>query len=254
MEPAFASIFSDFWQDQLVENDQQAIFLVLAGFLLSFVFIRISTRIMRSGSVSWWPGSVVSEGGVHVHHLVFGIVLMMASGTLGFATLGGSPWFEILAFAFGIGIGLTIDEYALWVHLDDVYWAEEGRRSIDATVIAALVIALLMFGGRPFEISSYDVATLITSFVVVALQLFSVVVCVLKERLLHALVGIFIFPIAFYGACRIGKPDSPFAKRRYKGRNPEKQALAEVRFAPGRRTERFKEKFRDVVGGGISQH
>jgi hypothetical protein len=249
-----ASIFSDFWQDQLVENDQQAVFLVLVGFLLSFIFIRISTRLMRSPRVPWWPGSIVSEGGVHLHHLVFGIVTMMLAGTLGFATLGSSPWFEIFAFAFGIGIGLTIDEFALWVHLDDVYWAEEGRRSIDATVIGVLFIALIMFGGRPFEISSYDLTALIVSIVLVVLQVVTVATCLFKERLLHALVGFFLPPIAYYGACRIGKPRSPFAKRRYGKRNPGKQALAEVRFAPDRRTERFKEKFRDIVGGGISQH
>ena len=61
---------------------------------------------------------------------------MMLAGALGFAASGESPYFEIAALAFGVGVGLTIDEFALWVHLEDVYWAEEGRRSIDATVIA----------------------------------------------------------------------------------------------------------------------
>ena len=92
---------------------------------------------MRSPRVPWWPGSVVSESGVHLHHLVFGIVTMMIAGAVGFTVLGDSPWTEICAFAFGVGAGLTIDEFALWVYLEDVYWSEEGRSSIDATVIAA---------------------------------------------------------------------------------------------------------------------
>ncbi|MGA7398350.1 MAG: hypothetical protein WBW62_12975, partial [Solirubrobacterales bacterium] len=163
-----ASIFERFWQNQLVEHNQQAVFLMLVGFLGSFIFIRISTRIMRSDKVSWWPGSVVSESGVHVHHLVFGIVTMMAAGTAAFATLGDSPWFEVFAFIFGIGVGLTIDEFALWVHLDDVYWAEEGRRSIDATVIAVVCIALLLFGGRPFEIDDASTGAIIASALVTA--------------------------------------------------------------------------------------
>lgn len=254
MEPAIASIFSDFWYDQLVENNQQAVFLMLVGFLGSFIFIRISTRIMRSGSVSWWPGSVVSEAGVHVHHLVFGIVTMMAAGTAALATLGYSPWFEVFALIFGIGVGLTIDEFALWVHLDDVYWAEEGRRSIDATVIAVLCIALLMFGGRPYEIGGGSVEAVATSAIIAIINFTFAGICFLKERLLHGVLGIFIVPIGIYGAWRIGKPNSAWAKRRYAEKNPEKQALAEVRFAPERRTERFKEWFRDVVGGGISQH
>ena len=57
---------------------------------------------------------------------------------------------EICAFAFGVGAGLTIDEFALWVYLDDVYWAEEGRSSIDATVIAAAGMVLILLGFTPF--------------------------------------------------------------------------------------------------------
>jgi hypothetical protein len=93
---------------------------VLGAFLASFLFIRTSARLMRSPKVPWWPGSVKTEGGLHVHHLVFGI-----------------------AAFFGIGAGLTLDEYALWLHLDDVYWAEEGRRSVDAVVILLPVLSLV---------------------------------------------------------------------------------------------------------------
>ncbi|MGK2954188.1 MAG: hypothetical protein ACSLFI_00725 [Solirubrobacterales bacterium] len=254
MDLSVANIFNDFWNDQLVENDQQALFMVIVGFLGSFIFIRISTRLMRSERFAWWPGSIVSEGGVHLHHLVFGIVTMMLAGTLGFAFFQYSPIFELSALAFGIGVGLTIDEFALWVHLDDVYWAEEGRRSIDATVVACLVLLLLIFGVRPFEVTTADTAALIASIMVALFIIVVVGICFLKERILHGVVGFFIWPVALYGAWRIGKPNSPWGKRRYGEKNPEKQALAEVRFSPERRTERFKEKFRDVVGGGISQH
>lgn len=62
-----ASIIADFWDDQIVAEGKQALFMVLAGFVLSFAFIRMSTRLMRSPKVTWWPGSVVSESGVHLH-------------------------------------------------------------------------------------------------------------------------------------------------------------------------------------------
>jgi len=209
---------------------------------------------MRSPKAPWWPGSIVSGSGVHLHHLVFGIVSMMIAGTLGFALVGESPWFEVCAFAFGIGVGLTIDEFALWVHLDDVYWAEEGRRSIDATVVAALVMALLMFGVRPFEIESGSPELFITSLVV-AISNFTVAgVCFMKDRILHGIVGFFILPVGIYGAMRLGKPNSAWARRRYGDRRPGKQIAAVKRFPPDRRTQRFKERFRDIVGGGISQH
>lgn len=247
-----ASIFVDIW-DSLVEREQQGLFLVLVGFLLSFAFIRMSTRLMRSPKVPWWPGSVVSESGVHIHHLVFGIVTMMIMGSLGFLAHGHSPYAEICAFLFGIGVGLTIDEFALWVYLDDVYWAEEGRSSIDATVIAATGMGLILLGFTPVTID-VDSPEAIVAGVLSALLLLAVVAtCFAKQRVMHGAVGFFIFPVAVYGACRIAKPGSPWARRFYGERNAEKQHRAEERFRPDRRTERFKNAFRDIVGGKPSE-
>jgi hypothetical protein len=247
-----ASIFTDFW-NSLVEQDEQGIFLVLAGFVLSFAFIRMSTRLMRSPRVTWWPGSVVSDSGVHLHHLVFGIVTMMIAGTLGFAALGHSPYAEICAFAFGVGAGLTIDEFALWVYLDDVYWAEEGRSSIDATVIAAAAMFLILIGSSPFSFDTSSPAQVIGSILGALLVFLMVAICFAKQRLMHGAIGFFVLPIAIYGAARLGKPGSAWARRRYGERNPAKQQRAEERFPPDRRTERFKNAFRDIVGGKPSE-
>lgn len=247
-----ASIFADFW-DNLTEHEVQGLFLVLVGFIGSFAFIRMSTRLMRSPKVPWWPGSVVSDSGVHLHHLVFGIVTMMAAGALGFLSHGNSPYAEICAVFFGIGAGLTIDEFALWVYLDDVYWAEEGRSSIDATVIAAAAMGLVLVGGTPFSIETGSPGAVIGSVLALVFLLAIVAICFAKGRVLHGTVGFFLFPIAIYGACRLGKPGSTWGRRRYGERNPAKQAAAERRFPPGRRTERFKEAFRDVVGGKPSE-
>ena len=247
-----ASIFTDFW-DQLVESHEQGLFLVFVGFVLSFSFIRMSTRLMRSPRVPWWPGSVVSESGVHLHHLVFGIVTMIAAGSLGFAALGNSPWTEVCAFAFGIGAGLTIDEFALWVYLEDVYWAEEGRSSIDATVIAAAGMVLVLLGFTPFSFDASSPSEVIGS-VLGALFVFAMVaICFAKQRLWHGTVGFFVLPLAVYGAVRLGKPGSAWARRRYADRDPVKQAHAELRFSPDRRTERVKNAFRDIVGGKPSE-
>lgn len=249
---SFASIFSDFW-NHLVEHDEQGLFLVLAGFLLSFAFIRMSTRLMRSDRVPWWPGSVVSDSGVHLHHLVFGIVAMMIAGTLGFVALGHSPYVEICAFTFGVGGGLTIDEFALWVYLDDVYWAEQGRSSIDATVIAAAGMLMLLLGFSPLSFDTGS-AGAVAGSIAAAVILFGIVaICFAKQRILHGAIGFFGFPLAIYGAARIGKPGSPWARRWYAKRRPAKQAKAEQRFAPDRRTERFKNAFRDIVGGKPNQ-
>jgi hypothetical protein len=247
-----ASIVSDFWNQHILAHERQGVFLVLVGFILSFAFIRMSTRLMRSPKVPWWPGSVVSDSGVHLHHLVFGIVAMMIAGTLGFAVHGDSPWAEICGFLFGVGAGLTIDEFALWVYLDDVYWAEEGRSSIDATVIAAAAMGLVVVGVNPLDLGGESEGVL--AVIVSGVLLFSMVaICFFKGRRLHGIIGFFIFPIALYGACRIGKPSSAWARRRYGERRPKKQAKSERRFPPDRRTDRYKDAFRDIIGGKPSE-
>src|ERR1700754_1056326 len=161
----YASFISDFWNDQILAHARQGVFLVLVGFVGSFAFIRMSTRLMRSPKVPWWPGSVVSDSGVHLHHLVFGILAMMIAGALGFLSFGRSPATEICAAFFGIGAGLTIDEFALWVHLEDVYWAEQGRSAIDATVLAAAGMGLVLIGASPITFETGSAGAIIGSLV-----------------------------------------------------------------------------------------
>ena len=249
----FASFITDFWDDQLVAHDRQWLFLVLLGLLLSFGFIRLSTRLMRSPRVPWWPGSVVSDSGVHVHHLVFGIVLMILAGTISFAGFAVTPIYEICAFAFGVGIGLTIDEFALWLYLEDVYWSERGRSSVDAAVLATAFLGLVLLGVRPFDLSDDSVGAVIGSIITVGLTVLCVGICFAKERLWHGAIGFFIFPLAIYGASRIGKPGSPWARRFYGERNPAKQAKSEQRFRPDRRTDRIKDRLRDAIGGSTDE-
>ena len=139
-------------QQFLDDRGQRSGFILLGSFLAAFLFIRTSARLIRSPKVPWWPGSVTTKGGLHLHHLVWGIVLILISGFLNFVLEPGSPWVEIFAAAFGVGAGLTLDEFALWVHLEDVYWSKEGRASIDAVVVAALLGGLVVVGIAPFDI------------------------------------------------------------------------------------------------------
>jgi hypothetical protein len=243
------SIVTDFWHDQLVAHGRQGLFLVLVGFLGSFAFIRLSTRLMRSPRVPWWPGSVVSDSGVHIHHLVFGVALMLIAGTLGFWFLDDSPWLEVSALLFGIGAGLTFDEFALLVHLEDVYWSREGRTSVDATAIAVAAMGLIFLGARPFDITTDDAWDTVSSAAVGLLVLALVATCFAKQRLMLGTIGFFLLPVAIYGSIRLGRPGSPWARRRYSARNAGKQARAESRFHPDRLTQRLTERVRDAVGG-----
>ncbi len=213
-------------------HDRQWLFLVLVGFIGSFALHPHEHAADAKPAGAVVAGQHRQRGGVHVHHLVFGIVMMMVAGTISFAGFAVSPIYEICAVFFGIGIGLTIDEFALWVHLDDVYWAEDGRRSIDATMIAAAGLVLILLGVRPFEVDDGSAAAVLASVALLLFHFAMVAICFYKQRMLHGLIGFLIPPLALYGACRIGKPESPWARRFYGERNPRKQAKAERRFRP----------------------
>jgi hypothetical protein len=231
------------------EAVRTSVLLLFASFLVSFLFIRTSARLMRSPKVPWWPGSVETESGLHIHHLVFGIVLMLIGGTLGFALdESQSPWIEIAAVMFGIGAGLTFDEFALWVHLEDVYWSEEGRQSVDAAIIAIVFVALVLTGAFSTKLDSSSPGVLAASIALLAIDIALALLAFSKFRLFHGMFGLVFAPLSIWAVCRLAKPNSPWAKRYYGERNPEKQARAEGRYGH-RRIDRFKERFRDAIGG-----
>lgn len=218
-----------------------AAFIVLVAFLISFLLIRTSARLTRS--VSWWPGGVQS-GGVHLHHLVWGICLMMISGFLAFAAPLESPWWDIVAVGFGVGMGFTLDEFALWVRLQDVYWADEGRASVDAVIIASAFAALVVLGSRPFGLD--DPGSIWGTVGVIAILLGLVVVSAAKGRVFLALLGMFIPLFALWGAFRLANPRSLWAKRFYNERKIER---AHNRFAA---IHRLEHRVEDFIGGAPS--
>jgi hypothetical protein len=134
------------YEDWIVDTGKQPELFLLLAFLCSFGFIRTSAHMIRA-QVSWWPGNV-DMGGTHVHHLVWGILLMLIVGYSAIAFAPGSPLREVFAILFGVGAGLTLDEFALWLHLKDVYWSHQGRASIDAVIVAAACGALVVLGLR----------------------------------------------------------------------------------------------------------
>jgi hypothetical protein len=182
-------------------------FLILIAFVLSFGFIRTSAHMIRA-QVSWWPGNVETKSGTHVHHLVWGILLLLSMGYVGIATEIGTPGLELVAVAFGIGMGLTMDEFALWLNLEDVYWQEKGRQSIDAVVVTTglLIIALL---GLQFWIDVWDAVLVLTGFdrgnawIAIPIQIVGVAlayICFRRGRKIAGLFGLFVPLVALIGA------------------------------------------------------
>jgi hypothetical protein len=182
-------------------------FLVLVAFVLSFAFIRTSAHMIKA-QVSWWPGNVETKGGTHIHHMVWGILLLIVAGYLGIAAATNSPWQELVAIAFGVGMGLTLDEFALWLNLEDVYWQEKGRQSIDAVIVTTtlLVIAVL---GLQFWIDVWDAVLVLVGFdrgsswIAIPIQVVGValaVVCFRRGRKFAGLFGLFVPLVALLGA------------------------------------------------------
>lgn len=137
-------------QRNIVEPGKLPLLLALASFVLTFLVTRLITRLIRAGK---GPFGNVRAGGVHIHHVVPGIVLTVIGGFA--AVAGGRHGFGSCAAAvvFGIGAGLVLDEFALILHLDDVYWSEEGRKSVEVVVVTAALGGLLLLGFSPFGVN-----------------------------------------------------------------------------------------------------
>jgi hypothetical protein len=240
--PALASIGS-LYQEGIVDQGREPQFLFFVAFLVSWSFIRTSAHMIRA-QVSWWPGNV-SVGGTHIHHLVWGILLLLIFGWVGIAVAPDSPWREVCAVMFGIGTGLTLDEFALWLNLKDVYWEKEGRRSVDAVVIALAITGLVLVGFRGWVDAADDVKdatfTAVGSAGLIGILFF--LANMAKEKFGMAIVGLFVPVIGLVGALRLAKPHSIWA-RTY---GEKRRRRAEERYR-GPRGEPFWRRGPELVG------
>jgi hypothetical protein len=239
----------DLFSDQ-VEPGRECAFLVLLAFLATFLFIRTSARMIRDPNITWWPGNV-EAGGLHIHHLVWGIWLLLLSGFTAFVTDLDAPWWQATAIAFGIGAGLTLDEFALWLRLEDVYWSDEGRESIDAVIVVTLLAGLVVVGVQPFDLD--ETASIAGTAVAVALVIVVSGTAFAKGRILLGAISIFVPLVGVVAAARLAKPNSPWARWRYKGSRADKLERARSRFEADRRSERLGDRLRNAIGGAPSQ-
>jgi hypothetical protein len=214
---------------------------MLGAFLVVFLVTRAIVRLIRSGR---GPFRNQAIGGVHIHHLVHGILLMLVAGAGEFLYRPEGAWQIVLAVAFGAGAALTLDEFALWLHLDDVYWSEQGRASVDVVLVVAAVGALLVLGVNPFGAAAEDNAPTVLTAAIITLAFAAV--AALKGKPIFAVLGVVLLPFAVVGAIRLAKPTSPWAKRRYRV-GSSKDVRARARFPEGARTRW--DAVVDAVGG-----
>jgi hypothetical protein len=125
---------------------ENALFNLLASFAASFSLARGITYLLRSRR-RFGPFRSLRIGERHIHHFVPGILLAFGCGAT--AILSDNEQIEPrLALGFGTGMGLTLDESALLLELDDVYWTREGTLSVQITLAAMALISAAVLGAR----------------------------------------------------------------------------------------------------------
>jgi len=226
-------------QLDFVTRDRLPLVCCLIAFILTFFVTRTIVRYIRRHADSdaprkWWQPRNIGHGSLHIHHVVIGVILVMVSGIsmVTLAVSGGVPEFTVASIFFGIGAALVLDEFALILHLSDVYWAEDGRTSVDAVFTAVAVAGLLILGFNPlsfFDVGIWrgdpSVIVRATVVVVAVLTLMLAVVVLLKGKVWTGLVGMFITPLLVIGAIRLSRPHAPWARWRYTTR-PRKMRRA----------------------------
>ncbi len=241
------------YQRVFVDTGRAPAIWMLIGFLVTFAVTRGITRRIhaKAAGESQRPAgqrgaiSDIYIGGVHIHHQVWGILLVLATGLLQFRYSPRTPWAEVLAALFGAGAALTLDEFALWFNLDDVYWTKSGRKSIDAILVGGALGAVLLLQASPVGTASgHDPLAVGLYLVTVAFDLAVAGVCIIKGKLTTGLIGIVVPVVAFIGALRLAKPSSVWARRRYSG---AKLNRAQHRYGPAYQVRH--DRLRDLLGG-----
>jgi hypothetical protein len=130
--------------DAIVRTGKEPAFFLTLAFLITFGVVRFITYSIHDRKRTWFH-NVTTKSGLHVHHVVPGLVLTLISGYLGLVLPEPRPTW-LLAIVFGVGAALVLDEFALVLRLADVYWEPQGRESIDAVVLAGGIALLYLLG------------------------------------------------------------------------------------------------------------
>ena len=140
---------------QIPDRPQRRLFFASVSFFITFIAVRL---LVASITHHIGPFSYVEMGGRHIHHLVWGILLLLITGYAELAEVGtgDSPasifFSRLLALSYGAGAALTLDEFALWLNLDAAaYWSKQGRESIDAVVLFGALLAIGTRGAPLFR-------------------------------------------------------------------------------------------------------
>jgi hypothetical protein len=137
------------------DRPRRRMFIASVSFLITFLGVRLLVHriVNHQGHFQW-----VMMRGLHIHHLVWGILILLLVGYGWLLDLGQSHsptsifLSRLMAVSYGVGAALTLDEFALWLNLDpDAYWSSSGRESIDAVILFGAILAVGVWGAPFFR-------------------------------------------------------------------------------------------------------
>ena len=225
--------------------------LCFLAFVVTFAVTRTITRMIRDGR---GPFHDQVEGGTHIHHSIPGLILLIVGAFTSVAAPDALGWQCFAALLIGIGVSLVLDEFALLLHLQDVYWSGEGQLSIQAVSLTAACLGLALVGFSPFGVQQVDGVELSVRISASALFIADgilAVICALKGKYRCALFGLFLPPVGVVGALRMARPHSIWARRRYRGKRLEHATRRAADF--DRRWRPVQTDWDDFVGGRPSK-
>src|SRR5947209_10546041 len=138
------------YSEHFTSHRRERQFISASSFFGAFAVTRGITHAIRAGKGPFY--NIGGKDGPHIHHMTFGIVGNLIVGYLWVLQLGThekpSPRLSrITCGMFGAGAALTLDEFALWLNLEDDYWTSKGRESIDAVVLFGALLSASALGG-----------------------------------------------------------------------------------------------------------
>ncbi|WP_200304415.1 hypothetical protein [Streptomyces adelaidensis] len=238
------------WERNVIEPGKLPLLLALTAFILTFLITRLITRLIRAGKGPF--RNVSGSGGVHIHHVVPGVVLTVAGGFGSVAGDGHGLGTLISAVLFGMGVGLVLDEFALILHLDDVYWSEAGRQSVEVVVLTAALVGLMLVGFVPLgvnDLSDEELQNRGAVLLSMGTNFAIALIALSKGKARTAIFGVIIPFIAVIGAIRLARPTSAWARRFYR-RRPRARARSWLRaYRHDRRWIGPSRRLQDWIGG-----
>jgi hypothetical protein len=243
---------ASWWHRDVIAAGKLPLMLCFLAFVVTFALTRTITRMIRDGRGPF--RNQVTASGTHIHHSVPGIILLIIGA---FTAVGGPdslPWRSFAGLAVGIGTSLVLDEFALILHLQDVYWSGEGQLSVEAVSLTAACLGLSLVGFSPFGVKDVDGIELSVRLTATGILIAGgvlAVICVVKGKYRSALFGLFLPPVGLIAALRLARPSSIWARHRYRGKRLERATRRAADF--DKRWAPLQTDWENFVGGKPSQ-